>query len=262
MQAQKPLVLRLPFQNIRPDGVFRYKGCDAEFFHLTRPGRPPLKENIHILRQWIHRNKALFRPKIKNYTDYFPIERRLIFTVGRARDSGELIGFSGVYNGGRFPKGVWRVFDRTWTSPRFRVHGILPSFHSDRIFPLHFALLKEAGMLTDNSRRRSLSQQQKQTFAASGANAADPERSANILFFCRETNCEGKALQIFLQKLSFVTKTEWRAAPEDRFYQVAPGKRRSCFQRLCFTLLNKEKGGFDSFPLPFLREKEHADLIF
>ena len=342
--------MKIPFKS-RSDGVIPWKGLHAELFHLTRPARPPLKEDIQILRQWIERNKALFSPQIiKNYTDYFPVERRLIFTVGRDRDSKELIGFSGVYNGGRFPEGVWRVFDRTWTSPRFRVHGILPSFHSDSIFPLHFAFLKQfaqkppaeslagspppiaasassaraAGASAVCNRDasvvaaspacaggsatgrvpeiRSAAMRSAEIRSAeirsgglpgkevppalAGQTSANPALQANILFFSRETGCSGKAA--FLQKLQCVTKSEWTAAPQDRFYKVAPGKRRSCFQRVCFTLLNQGEadkaedglndrsgrargescvsgpgGSFavgDPFPLPFLTEKEHSGL--
>ncbi len=51
-------------------------------------------------------------------------------------DNEKIISFAGIYNGGRYPEGVYRILNRTWTCESHRVsHGAFPFLASKLILP-------------------------------------------------------------------------------------------------------------------------------
>ena len=57
---------------------------------------------------------------------------------------GEIVSFAGVYNGGRYPEGVFRILNRTWVADSLRVqHGAFPFLTSGLILPVQLANLAD-----------------------------------------------------------------------------------------------------------------------
>lgn len=209
------------FKNIGPpDHCEQWRGLKVGIFHAVFPSLPSHPLIQKQLKKWIEHNRFLFGKNIENYTHSLHIEKHLIFTLGLNMESHELIGFSGVYNGGRYTEGVYRIFNRTFTNPKYRVYGKVPVFHSKCIFPYHFYYLKT---------------------------------HAKILFFSKEGFAE-KSIQTVCRSLKDITKTNW-IQPKG-FYKVAPGKRKANYQKTAYTLLN----GASSFPLTAITDKAYLEL--
>lgn len=209
------------FKNIgTPDHLEQWKNLKVGIFHLVFPSRLSCPLLQKWLKKWIECNAFLFKGNIENYTHSLHIEEHLIFTMGLNMESHELIGFSGVYNGGRYPKGVYRILNRTFTNPKYRAHGKMPVFHSTCIFPHHFDYLKT---------------------------------HAKVLFFSREGFAE-KSIRRVCQSLKHWTKTDW-IQPKG-FYKVATGKRKANYQKAAYALLN----GASSFPLMAITDKAYRIL--
>lgn len=209
------------FKNIgSPDYFKEWKNLKVGIFHLVFPSLPSRSLLQKQLKKWIERHRFLFGKNIENYTQSLHIEKHLIFTMGLDMESHELIGFSGVYNGGRYPEGVYRIFNRTFTNSKYRVYGKVPAFHSTCIFPHHFHYLKT---------------------------------HAKVLFFSREGFAK-KSIQRICKSLKDITKTDW-IQPKG-FYKVAPGKRKANYQKTAYTLLN----GASAFPLTAITDKAYLEL--
>jgi len=43
-------------------------------------------------------------------------------------NNNELIAFCGIFNGGRYPDGIYRILNRTYVSPKFRIKGLRGGF--------------------------------------------------------------------------------------------------------------------------------------
>ena len=55
----------------------------------------------------------------------------------------EIVSFAGVYNGGRYPEGVYRILNRTWVAESFRVKdGAFPFLSSKYILPVQLENLQ------------------------------------------------------------------------------------------------------------------------
>ena len=54
------------------------------------------------------------------------LESHLCFDLLLDSDSGEIVGGAGVFNGGRYPDGVYRVLNRSFIMPKFRTKGLFP----------------------------------------------------------------------------------------------------------------------------------------
>ena len=56
----------------------------------------------------------------------------------------EIVSFAGVYNGGRYPEGVFRILNRAWVEETLRVqHGAFPFLTSRLILPVQLENLKK-----------------------------------------------------------------------------------------------------------------------
>ena len=110
----------------------------------------------------------------------------------------KIISFSGVFNGGRYPEGVYRVLNRTWVSPEYRVkHGKFKFLTSKFILNQQLEVLEKKLKLVFVSRERPT--------------------GANFLKKWRQTRSDSD-----LWKLS-----------ED-FVQVVPDiEKKSCYQFIC-----------------------------
>jgi hypothetical protein len=70
-------------------------------------------------------------------------------------EKNEIISFAGVYNGGRYPEGVYRVLNRTWVHEDYRVsHGAFLYLTSKCILPVQLERLKSELKLVFVSRER------------------------------------------------------------------------------------------------------------
>ena len=70
-------------------------------------------------------------------------------------DKNEIVSFAGVYNGGRYPDGVFRILNRTWVAESLRVrHGAFPFLTSRLILPVQLANLAKELKLVFVSRDR------------------------------------------------------------------------------------------------------------
>lgn len=109
-----------------------------------------------------------------------------------------ILSFAGVYNGGRYPEGVYRVLNRTWVSEALRVqHGAFPYLSSRLILPVQLQAL--AGQL-------------------------------KLIFVSRES-LRGR---LFLQKWKQNQPDSELWNVSDKLVQVVPGvKNQSCFQFIC-----------------------------
>lgn len=71
-------------------------------------------------------------------------------------EKNEIISFAGVYNGGRYPEGVYRILNRTWVHEDYRVqHGAFLYLTSKYILPVQLERLKEHLKLVFVSRERT-----------------------------------------------------------------------------------------------------------
>ena len=209
------------FKNIgSPDHCEQWRDLKVGIFHVVCPSLPSRPLIQKQLMKWIECNRFLFTKNSNNYTEDLYMEKHLIFTLGLDLKSHNLIGFSGVYNGGRYPEGVYRVFNRTFTNPHYRVYGKVPVFHSQCIFPHHFYYLKA---------------------------------HAKALFLSREGFAE-KSIRAICRSLKTITNTDW-IQPKG-FYKVASGKKKANYQKTAYTLLN----GASSFPLTAITDKAYLKL--
>ena len=201
-----------------PAAVFLYKGVKTALFHIvTPPFRKHKKKQLFqeqnikrkhtkaaFLHSLIKSHADEFGKHIKNYTHFLALDQHLIFTLAWDLSANKPMGFSGVFNGGRFPKGVYRVLNRTWTARAYRfMSKNLAGLHSRLIFSRHFQVLKHR---------------------------------AKILFFSMEGFSEPK-IKITARKLEESGKSPW-VIPSG-FYKVAPGDQASCWQKTAYTLLDK-----------------------
>lgn len=109
-----------------------------------------------------------------------------------------IISFSGVYNGGRYPEGVYRILNRTWVAKEARVsHGSFKYLTSKYILP---AQLKNF--------------------------------SADLkLIFVSRANTAGR---LFLKKWQSRQNPEENWQVSENLVQVVPGvHKKSCFQYIC-----------------------------
>jgi hypothetical protein len=75
-------------------------------------------------------------PRAANFSEInFELEKHLDYTA-LADSNGQLITACGLFNGGRYPDGVYRCMNRTFVSPKFRVsHALYPGFATRYILP-------------------------------------------------------------------------------------------------------------------------------
>ena len=70
-------------------------------------------------------------------------------------DENQIISFAGVYNGGRYPEGVYRVLNRTWVREDYRVsHGAFAYLTSKYILPVQLQRLASKLKMVFVSRER------------------------------------------------------------------------------------------------------------
>jgi hypothetical protein len=112
--------------------------------------------------EWITPLESLL-PKIsttegrlaQNYSlENIKLKEHLSFDI-LVNQKNEIISFAGVYNGGRYPEGVYRVLNRTWVHEDYRVsHGAFLYLTSKYILPVQLERLKEHLKLVFVSRER------------------------------------------------------------------------------------------------------------
>ena len=134
----------------------------------------------------------------KNYTlENMYLPGHLSFDL-LVNENDEILSFCGVYNGGRYPEGIYRVLNRTWLSNDLRIsHGAFPFLTSTYILP--FQLKKCAADL-------------------------------KLIFLSRE-NRSGR---LFLKKWQAHQPASENWSVSDKMIQVVPGvEKKSCFQFIC-----------------------------
>lgn len=91
----------------------------------------------------------------KNYSlQNMNLQDHLSFDI-LVNEKNEIISFAGVYNGGRFPEGVYRVLNRTWVHEDYRVqHGAFAYLTSKYILPVQCERLRAKLKLVFVSRER------------------------------------------------------------------------------------------------------------
>lgn len=112
---------------------------------------------------------------------------------------GQIVSFSGVYNGGRYPEGVYRILNRTWVAESERVmHGAFPFLTSKLILPVQLEQLSE---------------------------------KLKLVFVSREK----PAAKFFLRKWRLQQPDPERWQISENMMQVVPKvNQASCFQYICF----------------------------
>ena len=110
----------------------------------------------------------------------------------------EIISFAGVYNGGRYPEGVYRILNRTWVREDYRVkHGAFAYLTSKYILPAQFERLKN---------------------------------KLKVVFVSRERLTGRRFLLKWVQHQPDFSV--WTVS--DQFVQVVPGiEKKSCYQYIC-----------------------------
>lgn len=91
----------------------------------------------------------------QNYSlENMKLQEHLSFDI-LVNEKNEIISFAGVYSGGRYPEGVYRVLNRTWVHEDYRVsHGAFLYLTSKYILPLQLERLKAKLKLVFVSRER------------------------------------------------------------------------------------------------------------
>jgi hypothetical protein len=91
----------------------------------------------------------------KNYSlQNMKLPEHLSFDI-LLNEKNEIITFAGVYNGGRYPEGVYRVLNRTWVHENYRVsHGSFLYLTSKYILPVQLERLASKLKLVFVSRER------------------------------------------------------------------------------------------------------------
>lgn len=128
---------------------------------------PPFKvinviDNGKIVSEWITPLEKLLL-KISSSSDRLAqnynlenmrLQEHLSFDV-LVNEKNEIISFAGVYSGGRYPEGVYRVLNRTWVHEDYRVsHGAFLYLTSKYILPMQLERLKSKLKLVFVSRER------------------------------------------------------------------------------------------------------------
>jgi hypothetical protein len=112
-------------------------------------------------------------------------------------DEGKIIAFAGIYNGGRYPKGVYRIFNRLYLDPAVRSrHSTWPNFgfHNTvarQVFPMY-------------------------------------EHAFKTIFTSRQ-GVNGRAILLKWVEL-FAPKYETEWVVSDNFVKVAPGNSKNSYQ--------------------------------
>jgi hypothetical protein len=91
----------------------------------------------------------------KNYSlENIKLHEHLSFDI-LVNEKNEIISFAGVYNGGRYPEGVYRILNRTWVHEQYRVsHGAFAYLTSKYILPEQLERLHDKLKLVFVSRER------------------------------------------------------------------------------------------------------------
>ena len=77
----------------------------------------------------------------KNYT-FQKLDLKGHLTFDLLVSEGHIVAFSGIYNGDRYPKGIYRVLNRTYVTPEFRSKSIFDGLNSKYLLPLQLEEFK------------------------------------------------------------------------------------------------------------------------
>lgn len=159
-------------------------------------------------------------PKWENYTPVsLDLENHLTFDI--LSIDGEILSFCGIYNGGRYPNGVYRILNRAFINPKYRSPGMsLRLLNSRYLVP---------GQL--------LQHQHQIDFA---------------FLSLQELNLKRVLPKIVAQ---INTGNNWQWFFPDELYQVAPFEIQPCYQHIGFSLLSDR---YQSVPFSKI---SHADYL-
>ena len=161
-------------------------------------------------------------PKWENYTPGgLDLANHLTFDVLHL--NGEIVSFCGIYNGGRYPHGVYRILNRAFTRPDFRSPGLkLRLINSQLLVPYQLARC---------------------------------EKELDLIFISvQETNLRNIFPRL-IEQIKISHRQQWRLA--DGLIKVAPLEIKSCYQNVAYLLLSDR---YQSLPLPSIDEEEHKLL--
>lgn len=145
-------------------------------------------------------------PKWENYTKRnFDLEGHLSYSI--LLHQGEIVTGCGIYNGGRYPAGIYRIMNRVFVSPEFR------TFHKN--YPYLATKYLINGQLEKG------------------------EDSIKCYFTSREGENGHYFLKHWIQNNEEILVKDWIVS--DRLYHVAPnGENQSCYQYIAFPRLMSE----------------------
>lgn len=172
-------------------------GLPYTLHHIKTPDsfNPALAQEVYDLMQ---REDLEIRPSlVENYSPKnLDIENHLIFSCLKYEHS--IIAFCGIYNGSRYPEGVYRILNRSFIIPQKRTLGIYDCFLSKHIVHEQLRLTQHLLGTLFISR---------------------PGRSSKTFLEFWKANCAPRHL-------------EWSIS--ERFVHVAPrGEKRDCYQYIC-----------------------------
>ena len=116
----------------------------ADSVQLGEFKRVPLISPGYVNSEWMGRFRDFLKsietgtdPKRFNYTEKkLDLPGHLAFDL-LVNSKEEIVTFCGIFNGGRYPKGVFRVINRVYVAPQYRVaHGRFPFLASNYLFPV------------------------------------------------------------------------------------------------------------------------------
>jgi hypothetical protein len=104
---------------------------------VSEKWRQPLDTLLREIAAGSHRLASNYHP------DHIDLAGHRSFDLLLDR-SGRIVSFCGVYNGGRYPEGVYRILNRTWVADSLRVgHGVFPFLTSKYILPVQIENLRD-----------------------------------------------------------------------------------------------------------------------
>ena len=158
-----------------------------------------------VVSSWINTLETLLQKISKssdrlasNYSlENMALKEHLSFDI-LINEKNEIISFAGVYSGGRYPEGVYRVLNRTWVREDYRVkHGAFVYLTSKYILQAQLERLKAKLKLVFVSR----------------------ERLTGRRFLLKWAQHQPEA-------------SDWSVS--EKFVQVVPGiEKKSCYQYIC-----------------------------
>lgn len=160
----------------------------------------------------------------RNYQpEFLKIEDHLIFSA--LVDNQEILAFSGIYNGGRYPEGVYRILNRLFVSPVFRRrHLISPKSHW-RVFSLiNHQLPKTLDYL-------------------------------DIAFVSFEKESRSKVLPAVCKHIEAIPNESWSYS--SKRYRVASGNDKPCYQIVAWANITRK---FSEFPLESIDSRTYRQL--